>query len=41
MLFVKVPNLPEFKVIDYAKRHLTDVKINSYIPEMLEYNKKI
>ena len=38
VLFVKVPNLPEFKVLEYAKNYLTDQKICDYIPEMMEYN---
>ena len=37
VLFVKVPNLPEFKVSEYAKKFLSDARICSYIPEMQEH----
>ena len=41
VIFVKVPNLPEFKVDEYAKKFLNDSKIYNLVPEMLEYNERL
>ena len=39
MTYVHVPNLPEFKVDDYAKKYYKDEKVWRYIPELVEFNK--